>query len=115
MELVSDTDYVVKSLRPGTAGSRAAPLFIHASLLLIPHRHRCDRTCIKVFLKIAPLFFHTALYGEQRRGGCAEDVLKVNQPIWCHLSPLQKQTNKQKNSQKGKLSMLNLFLLQYSL
>lgn len=102
--------WFVKSLRPGSAGSHAASLFIHASLQLITHRSRCDRTCIKVFLKIPLLFFHMAFYGEQRRGGCAEDVLKANQPIWCHLSPLQKQTNKQKRlPKKGKVSMLNLF------
>lgn len=108
MELLSDTDCVVKSLRPGSAGSRAAFLFIHASLQLIPHRSRCDRTCIKVFLKIALLFFHTALYGEQRRGGCAEDVLKANQPIWCHLSPLQKQTNKQTKKTPKKRKSFNV-------
>lgn len=83
----SDAECAVKSRHPSSVGGHAAPLFIHASLLLIPHRRRCDGTCIKVSLKIAPLFFHTALYGEQKRGGFAEDVLKANQPIRCHLSP----------------------------
>lgn len=50
-----------------------------------------DGTCIQVSLKIATLFVHTALYGEQKGGGFAEDVLKANQPIWCHLSLFQKQ------------------------
>lgn len=36
-------------------------------------------------------FLPLALDGEQTRGGFANDVLKANQPIRCHLSPPQMQ------------------------